>query len=140
MASVSSTGSATSKSNLPSGFSQMTSEDFVNVMIKQLQTQDPFKPQDSSALLEQISSIRNIESQVSMQSSLKDLVLQNQIAGAGNLIGKTVQGLDDTNNQVSGVVTAVRVKDNKAILELDSGHILQVNRVTAMTNTTPAAA
>jgi flagellar basal-body rod modification protein FlgD len=120
-------------------FSELSSEEFIQVMITQLQQQDPFKPQDSSALLEQISSIRNIESQISLQDALKGLVFQNQIASAGNLIGKTVLGLDESNNQVEGKVTSVRVADDKVMLELDSGQTLELNRVTAITEADTAA-
>lgn len=134
------TGNSGSTGTTTSGFSALTSEQFINVMIKQLQQQDPFKPQDSSALLEQISSIRNIESQVNLQDSLKNLVLQNQIVSAGNMIGKLVRGLDDSSNQVNGIVTAVRVVEGKAVLELDSGKTLKVNNVTAISNASGQAA
>jgi hypothetical protein len=57
-------------------------------------------------------------------------VLQNQVATAGGLIGKMVAGKDTNNNAVSGQVTAVRVEDGAAILELDSGKTVPMDRVT----------
>jgi len=97
--------------------------------VTELTNQDPFKPNDSAQILEQLSSLRNIESQMSLQKQLQSLVLQNQIAQASGLIGKAVQGLDDQNNRVWGVVTSVRVADGKALLELDTGRTLPMGRV-----------
>lgn len=114
----------------PNRFAELQSDDFVRVMIEELSHQDPFNPQDSAALLEQLSSLRNIESQFSLQEKLESLVLQNQISAAGGLIGRMVTGLDANNNAVQGMVTSVRVQDGQAILELDSGGALPMDRVT----------
>lgn len=115
-------------------FGDLTSDDFIRVLLTELSNQDPFDPQDSAALLEQMSSLRNIESQLSLQEQLGDLVLQNQVSAAGGLIGKLVTGLDGSNSDVEGVVTSVRVQDGQAILELDSGKALAMDRVTRITN------
>jgi len=37
-----------------SRFSEMSSEDFMKIIFTELQSQDPFKPNDSNALLEQL--------------------------------------------------------------------------------------
>ena len=49
-----------------SGFSAMDSEEFVKIIFTELQNQDPFQPNDSSALLEQLNSIRSIESDMAL--------------------------------------------------------------------------
>ena len=54
--------------------------------------------------------------QLSLQQQLEALVLQNQIAFAGGMIGKRVEGQSALNDAVDGVVTAVRVQEDKAIL------------------------
>lgn len=112
-----------------SGFAALRSEDFIKVMLSELTNQDPFEPQDSSALLEQMSSLRNIESQLALQTQLESLILQNQVSAAGGLIGKVVSGLDSLNNQVEGIVTSVRVQDDETLLELDNGRVLPMDRV-----------
>ena len=75
----SSLGAAVSGS---SGFSELSSGEFLKIMLTELTNQDPFKPQDSGALLEQMSSLRNIESQLQLQEKLNALVLQNGISSA----------------------------------------------------------
>jgi flagellar basal-body rod modification protein FlgD len=128
-----------SQSNDPSNrtgsspYADMESGEFVNLLVQQLTSQDPMDPQDSSKILEQLSSIRNIESQMQLQGKLEDLVSQNQVSKASGLIGKTVEGVDASNDQVSGRVTAVRVQDDQAVLELDTGKRLAMGRVTMIT-------
>jgi len=130
MSAISSTGSAGSQVSSDNAFSSIKSSDFIRIMLSELRNQDPFQPQDSSKLLEQLSSLRNIESQVSLQDKLESMVLQNQVSTAGGMIGKLVAGLDDQNNSVVGLVTSVRIQGGKAQLELDSGKSLSIDRVT----------
>jgi flagellar basal-body rod modification protein FlgD len=130
-------GAASAGAEGAGGFGALSSGDFINVLLSELSNQDPFDPQDSAALLEQLSSLRNIESQLALQDQLEDLVLQNQVAAAGGLIGKVVAGLDSTNREAQGLVTSVRVQNGKAILELDSGRALAMDRVTEISELRP---
>ena len=45
----------------PNGFSSLSSADFIRIIFAELANQDPVQPNDSSALLDQMSSIRNID-------------------------------------------------------------------------------
>lgn len=110
-------------------FGSLDSGEFVKVMLEELSNQDPFKPNDTAQILEQLSSLRNIESQTSLQEALQTLVLQNGVAQAGGMIGKVVQGLLEDGRRVSGQVTSVRVVDGEATLELDTGASLPLDRV-----------
>ena len=102
-------------------FNELSSEDFMKIIFTELQQQDPFEPNDSSALLEQLNSIRAIESDIELTENLQDIVFQNQLATAGNMIGKTVEGLTATNDRVVGNVFAVVREGNNVTLQLDSG-------------------
>jgi flagellar basal-body rod modification protein FlgD len=117
--------------------SDLSSEQFIQILITELQNQDPFNPNDTSALLEQISSIRNIESQMDLQTSMEALVSQNQVASAGGMIGKYVEGHNASNNVVGGVVTSVRVSGDEIILELDSGYSMNMDRVLTISDAAP---
>src|SRR5918992_642390 len=99
----SSTPPNTVKSAANGGF-DLKSEDFIKMMITQLQNQDPLEPAKNEELLAQMSQIGQLQSATSLQESLKGMVLQNQIGAAGNLIGKMVEGLDDMGDDVEGVV------------------------------------
>ena len=56
------------------------------------------------------------------------------------MIGKSVQGFDDENNDVKGMVNSVRVQQDNVYLELDNGKSLALGRVTNIAAATTAAA
>src|SRR5258707_1197610 len=106
MSAITSTGSPGASTGTNNAFAALSSGDFLKVMLSELQNQDPLQPQDTSKLLEQLSSLRNVESQLTLQQSLQSLVTQSQISQAGGMIGKLVAGVDDGGSNVSGLVTS----------------------------------
>ena len=111
-------------------FAEISSDEFVRILVTELTSQDPLDPTDSSAILEQLASLRTIESQMSLQDQLETLILQHQVGQAGAMIGRVVEGLDPNNDAVAGQVVAVRVVNGQAMLELDTGRELPMDRVT----------
>ena len=136
-------GSSTSSGGaaaLQSSKFNLKTEDFIKMMVTQLQNQDPMEPAKNQELLAQMSQIGQLQSANSLQDSLKGMVLQNQIGSASALIGKTVQGLDSADDPVTGIVNSVKVASDGVSLELDTGKSLMLSRVTQIAPTaTPAA-
>jgi flagellar basal-body rod modification protein FlgD len=110
------------------------------MMITQLQNQDPLEPAKNEELLAQMSQIGQLQSATSLQQSLQGLVQQNQIGAAAGLIGKSVQGLDENDDPVSGTVKSVKVEKDAVNLELDDGTVLPLTRVTSIASTAAAPA
>ncbi|MCK4871288.1 MAG: hypothetical protein KAS72_01040 [Phycisphaerales bacterium] len=138
------------QSRTPDGFSALSSEDFMKIMFTELANQDPLEPQDSSKLLEQIQSLRSIESDLDLQQTLQDLTeqsarssesfaelqetltrmtAQSWISSAGVLIGKHVSGTDSFGDPVAGVVSAVTVSGDSVTLQLTGGGSLPLENV-----------
>jgi flagellar basal-body rod modification protein FlgD len=118
----------------------LKAEDFIKMMITQLQNQDPMEPAKNEQLLSQMSQIGQLESSTQLQTSLKSMVLQNNIGAAGNLIGKMVNGLDEKGAPLKGLVNSVRVEDGNVALELDNGKSLAMANVTSIATSAPAHA
>ena len=112
-------------------------DDFLKLLVTQLQHQDPLEPAKNQELLAQMSQIGQLQSQTLLQESLQGLVLQQNLGAAGNLIGKVVEGVDDAGEQARGLVTSVRVQDKQVLLELDNGKRLSLGKVTGIA-TAPA--
>ena len=91
----------------------LKTEDFIKMMITQLQNQDPLEPAKNEQLLAQMSQIGQLQSSTQLQESLKSLVLQNNLGASGNLIGKMVRGSDENNEAIDGLVNSVRVENDK---------------------------
>lgn len=117
----------------------LQTEDFIKMMVTQLQNQDPLEPAKNEALLAQMSQISQLQSTTTLTDSLKGMVLQNQIGSAAGLIGKSIEGMDENNETVTGLVTSVRVEAGAAKLELDNGQMLPLDRVTSIAPTTGTA-
>ena len=125
---------------LKSRFNDMSSEEFMKIIFTELQQQDPFKPNDSSALLEQLNSIRSIESDLQMGEKLESIVFQNQLSSAGGLIGKRVGGLSTENTRVAGTVKSVsRVGDQIGLL-LHNNWVIPMENVEYIDQQTTAQA
>ena len=101
----------------------------MRIIFTELANQDPFAPSDSSALLDQLNSIRSIESDIQLMDRLDSLVFENKLAAGANLIGKVVQGLTTTNNRVEGAVISVTRNENSLTLTLDNGMQMPLDNV-----------
>ncbi len=130
-------GSDTSKAT---GFNALSSEQFIKILTTELSKQDPLAPNDSKAILEQISSIRSIESNLSLKSSLESLVSQNQFAAAGGLIGKYIEGRDGESNDAAGIVKSVSSTKNGAEFVLADGKRIPFKNLTGVFGSAPQAA
>ncbi len=106
----------------------LKTEDFLKIMIEELQHQDPFEPMSSKDLVVQIGQIQGIQSSMELTATLKDLSLNQKLAAAGSILGKLVSG-NEGQIEVSGLVTAVKVEGDKVFLELDSGERLSIDNV-----------
>ncbi len=133
--STSTTGSGTSSK----GLTGVSSEDFMNILIKQLQMQDPFEPMTNEEMLSQISTIRELEMNTRLSNRLEQVTEQQRFGAAAALIGKHVEGkVSDTDGneyEMEGTVNAIRFSSNgEALLELDTGETLPLVNVTKVTN------
>ena len=113
----------------------LTTDDFMNLFLSELQNQDPTQPMDDSTMLTQLSQMSSIQTMQGIQTALQG----SQLAQASALIGKNVTGLDVNGDQVNGVVSAVtQSNDAGLVLQVGSQYIKpdSVVNVTAPASTT----
>ncbi|MBS0191390.1 MAG: flagellar hook capping FlgD N-terminal domain-containing protein [Phycisphaerales bacterium] len=120
---------STKASSKASGFSSLTSEDFTKVIISELSNQDPLSPSDTNALLQQLSTIRNIQSSIDLSDKLGALVSDNQFSSASTVIGKVVGGVSTDNSRVIGKVVSVSKTDDGIFLNLNTGQQLSMKNM-----------
>jgi flagellar basal-body rod modification protein FlgD len=92
---------------------------FLELMIKELQNQDPLNPLDNKDMLAQISQIREVGATDKLTETLESVLLGQSIASATNLIGAEVDALSDDNQNVTGIVKQVEIEDGQPKLVLD---------------------
>lgn len=84
---------------------------FLDLMIAELQNQDPMNPMDNAQMIEQIGQIRQIDASTKLTTTLDAVLMGQNISSASALIGKTITGLDADSKKVTGEVERVTVTD-----------------------------
>jgi len=112
----------------------LNSDDFLKIMITELTNQDPFEPMKNQDLLNQMSTIQQLESNRSMSTSFTQLMdrfdgllLRQNLNAAGEMIGQLISGTTASGSVAVGKVVAVGVEDNDILLELDTGERVNLN-------------
>jgi flagellar basal-body rod modification protein FlgD len=96
---------------------------FLDLMIAELQNQDPMNPMDNSEMLQQISQIRSIDSTDKLTTTLDSVMLGQSISSASALIGKQVEALSDDAKEVTGKVDSVAIEDGVAKLRIGDAKV-----------------
>ena len=105
-------------SNITSALNEVDLDDFLKLMITELQNQDPLNPLENDELLAQISQIREVGATEQLTSTLNAVLLGQNIASATSLIGADVVALNDAGQRVSGNVRVVTITGGKPMLDL----------------------
>ncbi|MDX1927652.1 MAG: flagellar hook capping FlgD N-terminal domain-containing protein [Pirellulaceae bacterium] len=92
------------------GLADVDMDQFLGLLITELQNQDPMNPMDNAAMLNQISQIREIGSTNKLTDTLTNLAVGQELSMASSLIGKEVSALDSNAKDVKGVVDSVAVQ------------------------------
>lgn len=104
--------------------SSLSQEDFFNIMISELTNQDPLEPMDNNQFLDQLTQLQNLEATTKLTEGIESLLLGQQIASGGVLIGQQVTGVAETGDIVSGLVENVTVQDQEVLLGIGEHRVL----------------
>lgn len=114
-------GASSASAATRSAFSELTSDEFFKIMFAELNNQDPLAPSDSKALLDQLSTLRSMQSDMDLSSDLKSMVARDEMASAANLLGKRVRGVSEAGRRITSDVTSIYRTSNGATLGLADG-------------------
>jgi len=99
-------------------FAQVDLNDFIKLLVAELQNQDPLDPMNNQEILQQISQIREIESNQRLTDTLGSVLLGQNVATASNLIGRTIVALSAEGERVTGEVERVSIEEGVARLHV----------------------
>ena len=131
-------GSIDHNTDRKAGVEGLDGEDFFKLLVAQLANQDPLEPTSNQELLNQISSIRDIEASTTLTRTLQSLVTREGFGSAAGLIGQYVSGTINSDDgetvSTSGTVVGLRVDpDGDVMLLLDTGEALPMSNVDHVT-------
>lgn len=117
----------------------LSNEDFMKIMITELTHQDPLDPMSNQDLVNQMSTLQQMQASQQMSSSFENLMsrydevlLGQAIASSSGLIGELVSGVSTAGDATIGTVLGVSVIDGSVVLELDTGEKVRFENIRHM--------
>lgn len=106
----------------------LNGDDFMKLMITGLTNQDPLDPMTNQDLLNQMSTIQQMQSNQEMSNSFNTLIknfdsllMRQAMSTATRMIGQLVSGTTDTGQFAVGRVVAVSIDNGNVMLDIDTG-------------------
>ncbi|PVB62692.1 flagellar hook assembly protein FlgD [Labrenzia sp. 011] len=90
---------------------------FLQLMMAQMQNQDPTNPMDASEQLSQLASFSQVEQAIQTNAKLETMLMNMSFGQVDDLIGRTVTDPNGT----TGVVERVEIYSDGTLLALDNG-------------------
>ncbi len=91
-------------------FTDIDIDEFLALMIAELQNQDPLDPMDNSEMVQQIGQIREIGATDQLTGTLSNLASSQELVTASSLIGEQVTGLAEDGSPVDGIIDRITVE------------------------------
>ena len=144
--STSSTTGVTSVSDLMPGIksipksqaNQLGKQDFLKLLMAQMQNQDPLKPMDDTQMIAQMAQFSALEETQALRSTIQTNSNNQTVSQAASLIGKYIQAAQADDTQVNGAVTGVRFETTDGavtpIVQVD-GHDVDYSTIVKISST-----
>jgi flagellar basal-body rod modification protein FlgD len=120
---LSSSGGYPPSAQPTSAAGQLGEEQFLQLLVAQLQHQDPLKPMDNTQFISQLaefSALEQLQKIADDQQTGLGLMLMSQ---AAMLVGREVVALDENGQQISGTVSEVRFDNLAPRLVIDGQEV-----------------
>jgi flagellar basal-body rod modification protein FlgD len=95
---------------------QLGKQDFLKLLMAQLQNQDPMKPMDDTQMIAQMAQFSALEATQSLQQTIQTNNNMQTIAQAGALIGKYVQADQADGSSTTGAVSGVNFTSTSGVV------------------------
>ncbi|TCN25616.1 flagellar hook assembly protein FlgD [Mesobacillus foraminis] len=106
------------------GSNVLGKDDFLKILMTQLQNQDPMNPLQDKDFIAQMATFSSLEQMTNMNKSLESFLKtleKNNLQDASMLIGKTIAYLDDQGGEKTAKVKSVSLKEGQTLYQLDDG-------------------
>ncbi|MGP7817501.1 flagellar hook assembly protein FlgD [Niallia sp. 01092] len=131
------------KNTAKTGNSNLGKDDFLKILITQLQHQDPANPMEDKDFIAQMATFSSLEQMTNMNTTMNNFInlqKQSNLISYSQFVGKEVNWhkaeTDDSGNEVTtsgaGKVISVSYKDNTAEFTLEDGSKLSSENISSM--------
>lgn len=128
---VSSTGQAVpSDTSVTNPASMMGENDFLKLLVAQLQYQDPMNPTDNNQFMQQQAQFATVEGINNLQKTMSQMQAQQQVS----LIGKQVSYPKSDGSAATGVVSAVNIGSDGTVTVNVDGQNVDPSTITSVSD------
>lgn len=93
--------------------------DFMNLLVTQLQHQDPLDPMKNEDLTMQLATLSQLQATEDMSGKFTDLLNRFELTEGGKMIGRVVDFIPpELNERISGLVSGVQVENGTIMLSI----------------------
>jgi flagellar basal-body rod modification protein FlgD len=131
ISSIGSTAAATTGGANSNG--EMTTDEFLQILLSEVQNQNPLEPLKNNELMAQMTQIKSLEATSSLVEQLNRLTDGMNLGSAASLIGKLVMGRSASGSAVAGKVEGLVLDDGEVNLVIDGQPLLPVANVEEVT-------
>ncbi|MVA19464.1 flagellar hook assembly protein FlgD [Agrobacterium vitis] len=114
---------ANASANSDAADASMDYDSFLQLLIAQLQNQDPTEPMDATEQVSQLATFSQVEQSIKTNTLLRSMLQAEALTRAGDIVGKTVTSSD---GETTGVVSNVKVADDAVTLTTSSGGTVEL--------------
>ena len=115
----------------------LTEQDFLNLLVKQMTSQDPMNPMTNQDMLSQMVQFSTLQGNTTMQSTLAGLQSAQALLEANSMIGKQVNLQVDKSTTAQGVVSGVDLSSGTPQIVVN-GQSYDLGTVQTITSAAPS--
>jgi flagellar basal-body rod modification protein FlgD len=118
----------------PSALSGIGSDQFLQLLVAQLQNQDPLDPVSDKDFINQLATLNTVQGLSDLNASFAQMLQLQQLTQGADLIGKTINYTPtDGSDAKTGKVDSVSTQDGNIVLTVgsDTVNLSQIQSVTA---------
>jgi flagellar basal-body rod modification protein FlgD len=109
---------ATTASTQVAATNQLSYNDFLTLLMSELQHQDPTQPMDPTQMVSQLATVSNVGQAVQANKTLSQMLTANSLSQAEGMLGQTITSTD---GKSSGTVSSVTVSSGGSTATLANG-------------------
>jgi flagellar basal-body rod modification protein FlgD len=118
-----STGSTSAATTPTNPTSSLGESDFLQLLVAQLQYQDPMNPTDDQSFIQEQAQFSTVEGITNMESTLTGMGTAQQMSAAVNLIGADVQYTASDGSTQSGIVSSASNTSGAVTVQVGSDSV-----------------
>jgi flagellar basal-body rod modification protein FlgD len=103
--------------------SSVSQNQFLQLMVKQLQSQDPLSPTDNGQMLAQLAQFSTLSGMEQLNASFSDMLSLQELTQGSSLIGKQISYTDAKGSVTSGTVKSVAMASGHIALQVNSDSV-----------------